>query len=240
MLSVNDLFKTFGANGVLKGIDFKVKKGEVISVIGPSGSGKSTLLRCINMLEKADGGEILYHGVDINTLPRSAYCAKVGMVFQQFNLFENMSVLRNCTVGQIKALKKSKAEATENAMKYLDRVGMLPYIYAKPSQLSGGQKQRGAIARALSMDPEIILFDEPTSALDPEMVGEVLSVMNDLSTSGLTMIVVTHEMSFARDASSRVLFMENGVIAEDNPPSVIFTEPEHQRTREFLTRILNN
>ncbi len=238
ILSVKNLKKTFGKNEVLKGIDFDVEKGEVISIIGSSGSGKSTLLRCINMLEETTSGDIIYQGKSIFTLPKAEYRSKVGMVFQQFNLFNNLTVLQNCIVGQISVLKRSKADATEQAMLYLSKVGMLPYINAKPSQLSGGQKQRVAIARSLSMNPEVILFDEPTSALDPEMVGEVLTVMRDLSTTGLTMLVVTHEMAFARDASTRVIFMNGGIVEEDATPDIIFNNPQKQRTREFLARIL--
>ena len=212
------------------------------SIIGASGSGKSTLLRCINLLETPTSGEILFHGQDV-TAPRfnaTAYRSKVGMVFQSFNLFKNMTVLKNCMVGQIKVLKKSKEEARENAMKYLEQVGMAPYINAKPRQLSGGMQQRVAIARALAMEPEILLFDEPTSALDPEMVGEVLSVMRDLAREGMTMLVVTHEMAFARDVSSHVVFMADGVICEEGEPKAFFANPQQQRTREFLSRFMAN
>ena len=239
IIKVDHLVKFFGKNEILKDISFEVNQGDVISIIGASGSGKSTMLRCINMLEERTGGEIYFHGQSIHTLKRSDYRAKVGMVFQQFNLFENMSALKNCVIGQCEVLGRSKAEAREKALYYLEKVGMLPYINAKPRQLSGGQKQRVAIARALAMDPEVILFDEPTSALDPEMVGEVLAVMRALAGSGLTMLVVTHEMSFARDVSDRVIFMDGGVIVEDDSPSVIFDNPSHPRTREFLTRILS-
>ena len=225
----------------MKDIDFTVSAGDVISIIGASGSGKSTLLRCINLLETPTSGEILFHGQSILTgkVDRCAYRAKVGMVFQSFNLFNNMTVLENCMVGQTMVLKKGKEEAREAAMLYLERVGMAPYINAKPRQISGGQKQRVAIARALAMDPEILLFDEPTSALDPEMVGEVLSVMTDLAKTGLTMLVVTHEMAFARAVSSKVVFMNDGVILEQGDPESIFTSPKEQRTKEFLSRYIN-
>ena len=240
VVKIKNLHKSFGNNDVLKGIDFSVNYGEVVSLIGSSGSGKSTLLRCINVLEHPDDGEILFHGENIleKGYDVTKYRAKLGMVFQQFNLFDNKTVLDNCTVGQIKVLKKNKEEAEKTAMKYLEKVGMAAYINAKPRQLSGGQKQRVAIARALSMEPEALLFDEPTSALDPEMVGEVMKVMKDLAESGLTMLVVTHEMSFARDVSNRVVFMDKGVIVEDDIPANIFNNPKHERTREFLSRAL--
>ena len=240
ILQINNLSKTFGQNSVLKNINFEVGKGEVVAIIGSSGSGKSTLLRCINLFEKPDGGDIIIDGESVlngNVKP-TVLRTKIGMVFQSFNLFDNMTALKNCTIGQTKVLKKSKQEATENALKHLKIVGMEKYINARPSQLSGGQKQRVAIARALSMNPEIILFDEPTSALDPEMVGEVLSVMTSLAKSGLTMVVVTHEMAFARDVAARVLFMDNGVIAEEGTPEQIFTNPKEERTKEFLARVL--
>ena len=240
VIEVRGIKKAFGDHEVLRGVDFAANKGEVTCIIGSSGSGKSTLLRCINLLETPDEGQILYHGEDILSgavnMPR--YHAKVGMVFQQFNLFGNMDVLNNCVTGQMKVLHRTREESVENAMKYLEKVGMSAYINAKPRQLSGGQKQRVAIARALAMDPEVILFDEPTSALDPEMVGEVLDVMRRLAETGLTMIVVTHEMGFARDVSSRVLFMDEGVIAEDAAPEEIFRHPKQARTREFLARYL--
>lgn len=241
VIEIKNLTKSFGKHEVLKGVDFAVKKGEVVSVIGASGSGKSTMLRCINLLETPTSGEIYYHGEDIldKNFNVQSYRVKVGMVFQQFNLFNNMNVLDNCVIGQVKVLKRSKEAAIEKARYFLDKVGMGQYEKARPSQLSGGQKQRVAIARALSMEAEVLLFDEPTSALDPEMVGEVLLVMKDLAKSGLTMIVVTHEMSFARDVSTRVVFMDNGVIAEDNTPEVIFGKPENPRTKEFLFRVLN-
>ena len=238
ILEVRHLSKAFGSHQVLKDIDFTVRAGDVTSIIGASGSGKSTLLRCINLLETPTGGQILFHGQDMTGrgVNASRYRSKMGMVFQSFNLFNNMTVLENCMVGQVKVLKKSKEEARENAMKYLDQVGMAPYINAKPRQISGGQKQRVAIARALAMEPEVLLFDEPTSALDPEMVGEVLSVMQDLAQNGMTMLVVTHEMAFARDVSTRVVFMNDGVICEQGTPQDIFENPQKQPTRDFLAR----
>ena len=241
ILEVRHLSKSFGDHEVLKDIDFTVCKGDVTSIIGASGSGKSTLLRCINLLETPSSGQILFHGQDVTGkgVNPSQYRSKVGMVFQSFNLFNNMTVLENCMVGQVKVLKKSKTEARENAMKYLEQVGMTPYIKAKPRQISGGQKQRVAIARALAMEPEVLLFDEPTSALDPEMVGEVLSVMKELAASGMTMLVVTHEMAFARDVSNHVVFMADGVICEEGEPKALFADPKNQRTREFLSRFRN-
>ena len=238
ILEVRHLSKTFGSNEVLKDIDFTVRPGDVTSIIGASGSGKSTLLRCINLLETPSGGEILFHGNSVTGkgVNASAYRAKVGMVFQSFNLFNNMTVLENCVIGQVKVLKKNGEKARENALRYLERVGMTPYINAKPRQISGGQKQRVAIARALAMDPEVLLFDEPTSALDPEMVGEVLEVMQSLASDGMTMLVVTHEMAFARDVSNHVVFMSEGVICEEGDPVQVFSNPVQQRTREFLTR----
>ena len=240
IISVQHLSKSFGTHEVLKDIDFSVNKGEVVCIIGPSGSGKSTLLRCINLLEKPSGGQILYRGENIldDRHDIYAYRTKLGMVFQQFNLFNNHNVLSNCTVGQIKVLKRSGEEAKKVAMKYLKVVGMEEYINAMPKQLSGGQKQRVAIARALSMEPDAMLFDEPTSALDPEMVGEVLIVMKKLAESGLTMLVVTHEMDFAREVADRVVFMDQGVIAEEGSPEQILNHPAHERTREFLKRTL--
>ena len=240
LLRVEHLSKSFGAHVVLRDIDFTVKPGDVTSIIGASGSGKSTLLRCINLLETPTAGAIYFHGG--NMLARgvnaAAYRTKVGMVFQSFNLFNNMTVLDNCIVGQTKVLGKNKEEARANAMMYLEKVGMAPYINARPRQISGGQKQRVAIARALAMEPEVLLFDEPTSALDPEMVGEVLSVMRDLAKDGMTMLVVTHEMSFARDVSNRVVYMCDGLIREDGTPEQVFSHPKDERTREFLTRFL--
>ncbi len=242
VISVSHLVKNFGKVQVLKDIDFETNFGEVICVIGSSGSGKSTLLRCINMLEVPTAGNIFFHGHDIlsRDMKITKYRAKVGMVFQQFNLFNNKTVLGNCTAGPVKVLKKGKKEAEETAMKFLEKVGMDPYINAKPSQISGGQKQRVAIARALSMEPEVLLFDEPTSALDPEMVGEVLTVIRDLAKEGLTMIIVTHEMAFARDVATRVVFMDKGVIAEQGTPDEIFNHPKNPRTAEFLTRFTHN
>ena len=238
ILKIEHLVKTFGTNEVLKDIDFSVNKGDVISIIGSSGSGKSTLLRCINMLENATNGKILYHGKDIlkGEINEDQYRTKVGMVFQSFNLFANLDVLKNCMIGQTQVLKRKKDEAKQVALGYLKKVGMEQYINAKPRQLSGGQKQRVAIARALSMNPEVLLFDEPTSALDPEMVGEVLDVMRDLASSGMTMLVVTHEMAFARDVSSRVIFMHNGKVEEEGTPDMIFKNPSSQTTKDFLSR----
>jgi len=240
ILEIRHLSKSFGSHEVLKDIDFTVNTGDVTSIIGASGSGKSTLLRCVNLLETPSSGEILYHGEDVTKghTNQSAYRAKVGMVFQSFNLFNNMSVLKNCMVGQQKVLKRSAEEAEAEALKYLEKVGMRPYINAKPRQISGGQKQRVAIARALAMSPEVLLFDEPTSALDPEMVGEVLAVMRSLAEEGMTMLVVTHEMAFARDVSNHVVFMADGVILEQGKPADIFSSPKEQRTREFLARVL--
>ena len=239
ILSVEHLKKNFGEHEVLRDLTFDVPQGDVVSIIGSSGSGKSTLLRCINFLEEPTDGRILFRGKNAETeWTRAQYHSKVGMVFQSFNLFNNMSVLKNCMTGQMKVLHRGRAESEEKALFYLEKVGMGPYRDARPGQLSGGQKQRVAIARALAMDPEVLLFDEPTSALDPEMVGEVLSVMRELADSGLTMLVVTHEMAFARDVSKRVIFMDSGVIAEDGAPEEIFTHPKQQRTREFLSRVL--
>ena len=240
ILQVNHLSKSFGKHEVLKDINFTVKAGDVTSIIGASGSGKSTLLRCINLLEIPTSGEILFHGENILTQKGGApaYRTRVGMVFQSFNLFNNMTVLENCMVGQTKVLKKDEKTAREIAMQFLAKVGMAPYINARPRQLSGGQKQRVAIARALAMDPEVLLFDEPTSALDPEMVGEVLSVMRSLAKEGLTMLVVTHEMAFARDVSNHVVFMRDGIIWEEGTPQQIFAEPQRQETRDFLSRFM--
>ena len=241
IIRVSHLEKSFGKHKVLKDINFDVNKGDVTCIIGSSGSGKSTLLRCINVLEIPTAGNIYFHDKDILDKSNKVtdYHAKVGMVFQSFNLFNNMTVLQNCTVGVRKVLKKGDAYAKEIAVKYLEKVGMLPYINARPSQLSGGQKQRVAIARALAMEPEVLLFDEPTSALDPEMVGEVLDVIRNLAREGLTMIIVTHEMAFARDVSTNVAFMDQGVIAEMDTPDVIFNEPKNPRTKEFLSRFMN-
>ena len=240
ILRIEHLVKTFGTNEVLRDIDFSVSKGDVISIIGASGSGKSTLLRCINMLEESTGGRILYHGRNIlaGELDEDQYRTKVGMVFQSFNLFNNYTVLENCIIGQTHVLKRSKDAARDKALEYLSKVGMELYINAKPRQLSGGQKQRVAIARALAMDPEVLLFDEPTSALDPEMVGEVLDVMKDLAQSGMTMLVVTHEMAFARDVSTRVIYMAEGRIEEEGSPKELFNCPKSPRTKEFLSRFM--
>ena len=239
IISIEHLKKSFGEHEVLRDINFSVNKGDVTCIIGSSGSGKSTLLRCINLLETPTSGEIYVNGQNIvNAKNAAAFRSKVGMVFQSFNLFNNMNVLQNCAIGPIKVLKQKRADAEEIAKLYLEKVGMGAYLYAKPRQLSGGQKQRVAIARALAMQPEVLLFDEPTSALDPEMVGEVLSVMTDLARSGLTMVVVTHEMGFARDIATHVVFMDEGVIAEEGSPEQIFTSPRQPRTREFLSRVL--
>ena len=240
ILKVEHLSKSFGPNAVLKDIDFTVSQGDVTCIIGASGSGKSTMLRCINLLETPSSGQVLYHGQDITAkdFNLTQYRTKVGMVFQSFNLFNNMSALNNCIAGQVSALRRSRKEAEEIAMEYLTKVGMAPYINARPSQLSGGQKQRVAIARALAMQPEVLLFDEPTSALDPQMVGEVLDVMRRLAEEGLTMIVVTHEMAFARDVSTDVVYMSDGVICEQGKPHELFENPQNPKTREFLSRFL--
>ena len=241
VIEVRHLSKAFVKHVVLKDIDFTVSSGDVTCIIGASGSGKSTLLRCINMLETPTTGEILFHEKNITdrgvNVPQ--YRSKVGMVFQQFNLFNNMTVLENCMVGQTKVLKKKKEEAHKSAMYYLEKVGMAPYINARPRQISGGQKQRVAIARALAMEPEVLLFDEPTSALDPQMVGEVLEVMRTLAKEGLTMIIVTHEMAFARDVSSHVVFMADGIIEEEGTPEQLFGSPKKAKTQEFLSRFRN-
>jgi len=241
ILSVKHLSKSFGSNVVLRDIDFTVSKGDVISIIGASGSGKSTLLRCINLLETPTNGEIWYNGENVadRKVKPHEYRSHVGMVFQSFNLFNNMTVLKNCMVGQMKVLGRSKEEAREIALYYLQKVGMAPYINAKPRQISGGQKQRVAIARALAMYPEVLLFDEPTSALDPEMVGEVLAVMQQLAQEGMTMLVVTHEMAFARDVSNRVVYMNGGVICEQGSPEEVFGNPKKQETKDFLARFRN-
>ena len=240
ILEIRHLSKTFGTHAVLKDVDFTVSRGDVTSIIGASGSGKSTLLRCINLLETLTTGEILFHGENVTggKINQSAYRVRVGMVFQNFNLFNNLSVLDNCLIGQLKVNKAPKQEARERALHYLNKVGMLPYINARPAQISGGQKQRVAIARALAMEPEVLLFDEPTSALDPEMVGEVLDVMQSLAAEKMTMLVVTHEMSFARDVSTHVVYMADGVIVEEGPPSQVLTTPQDPRTRDFLKRFL--
>ena len=241
ILKIEHLSKAFGAHVVLRDIDFTVSRGDVISIIGASGSGKSTLLRCINLLETPTSGSIAFQGKAITSgdMKPHEYRSRVGMVFQSFNLFDNMTVLENCMVGQVKVLKKDREEARKHAMYYLEKVGMAPYINAKPRQISGGQKQRVAIARALAMEPEVLLFDEPTSALDPEMVGEVLAVMQSLAQEGMTMLVVTHEMAFARDVSNRVVFMSQGVICEEGSPADVFGNPQKQETRNFLARFRN-
>ena len=238
ILQVNHLSKSFGKHEVLKDINFTVKAGDVTSIIGASGSGKSTLLRCINLLEIPTSGEILFHGENILTQKGGApaYRTRVGMVFQSFNLFNNMTVLENCMVGQTKVLKKHEKEAKDLAMQYLNKVGMAPYINARPRQLSGGQKQRVAIARALAMNPEVLLFDEPTSALDPELTGEVLRVIRGLADQHTTMIIVTHEMSFARDVADQVIFMDGGVVVEEGTPEAVFGNPQQERTRQFLEK----
>lgn len=240
IISVEELSKAFGQHEVLRKIDFNVEPGEIICIVGSSGSGKSTLLRCINKLETQTSGKIRYHGKEIGAVQKEIndYRSKVGMVFQSFNLFNNMTVLQNCMLCTRKVLHLSKEEAFDREITHLKQVGMAPFINANPTQLSGGQKQRVAIARSLCMNPEVLLFDEPTSALDPEMVGEVLNVMKELATTGLTMIIVTHEMAFARDVSTRTIFMDQGYIVEDAPPAELFKNPKNARTREFLSRYL--
>ncbi|EOT30550.1 amino acid ABC transporter ATP-binding protein [Enterococcus saccharolyticus] len=242
IIEINHLKKSFGSNEVLKDINATVNKGEVLTIIGSSGSGKSTLLRCINLLEKPTSGKILYKGENVlakgYSLPK--YRTHLGMVFQSFNLFNNMDVLENCVTGQVTVLKRNREEAKQVALENLKKVGMERFVSAKPAQLSGGQKQRVAIARALSMNPDVMLFDEPTSALDPEMVGEVLKTMKDLAETGLTMVIVTHEMGFAKEVSDRVIFMDKGVIAEEGTPEDIFVHPKEVRTKEFLHRVLND
>ena len=242
ILQVNHLSKSFGSHEVLRDIDFTVAKGDVTSIIGASGSGKSTLLRCINLLETPTSGEVCYHGKNVagRGVNAPAYRAHVGMVFQSFNLFNNMTVLENCMTGPVTVAKKSKKEARDLAIKFLKKVGMEQYINAKPRQLSGGQKQRVAIARALAMEPEVLLFDEPTSALDPQMVGEVLSVMSTLAKEGMTMLVVTHEMAFAKEVSDKVIFMADGVIVEEGSSSDIFEHAKKEQTKEFLNRFHTN
>lgn len=237
IIEIKHLSKKFGDHEVLRDISFSVNKGEVTSIIGASGSGKSTLLRCINLLEDPTSGEIIYKGENIlssKNIP--AYRAKVGMVFQNFNLFENMNVIQNCMIALTKVQKLNKEEAEKVSKHFLEKVGMLPFINAKPRQLSGGQKQRVAIARALSMKPDVLLFDEPTSALDPQMVGEVLNVIKDLAKENFTMIIVTHEMAFARDVSDKVIYMKDGVICEEGSPDEIFNNPKKEETMKFLER----
>lgn len=240
VIDIKHLNKKFGDHEVLKDVKFQVNKGEVVTLIGSSGSGKSTLLRCINLLETPTAGEIIYNGENILNEGHQIekYRTHLGMVFQQFNLFNNLDVLNNCVVGQVKVLKRSKQQAEQNAMKYLELVGMSAYKNAKPKHLSGGQKQRVAIARALAMDPDVMLFDEPTSALDPEMVGEVLKVMRQLADQGNTMLIVTHEMEFAKEVSDRIVFMDKGVIVEEGHPNEVLVNPKHERTKEFLKRTL--
>ena len=237
-IEINHLSKSFGTNVVLKDINMTIKPGEVVSIIGSSGSGKSTILRCINLLEEPSGGQIMVEGKDVTKgeIDIKVLRKEIGMVFQSFNLFENMNVLKNCIIGQMKVLGLDKEKATEIALTNLKAVGMDPYIHAKPSQLSGGQKQRVAIARALSMNPKCLLFDEPTSALDPEMVNEVLDVIKSLAKTGLTMIIVTHEMQFARDVSDRVIFVDEGLIVEEAPAKEFFANPKKDRTKDFLKR----
>ncbi|MGO3732443.1 MAG: amino acid ABC transporter ATP-binding protein [Vagococcus sp.] len=241
-IDIQHLQKSFGEKEVLRDINMSIDKGEIVTIIGPSGSGKSTLLRCMNLLEQPTGGKIIFQNDNImeDNYNLPDYRSHVGMVFQQFNLFDNHDILSNCMVGQMKVLNRSKEEAERIAIENLDKVGMKEFAYAKPSQLSGGQKQRVAIARAISMDPDVMLFDEPTSALDPEMVGEVLKIMRELTETGLTMIIVTHEMKFAEEVSDRVIFMDEGVVAEEGSPYRIFNEPTEARTQEFLQRIIEN
>ena len=239
LIKVENVRKGFDGLHVLKGIDFEVNKGDVVCLIGPSGSGKSTMLRCINLLEDIDGGKITVLGEDISKLKDiHAYRSKVGMVCQQFNLFNNMNVLGNCVIAQKRVLKRDQKQSEEIALKQLQKVGMSDFAKAFPSTLSGGQKQRVAIARALCMDPEILLFDEPTSALDPEMVGEVLNVIKQLAKEDMTMLIVTHEMGFAQEVADKVIFMDGGVVLEEGSPSDIFENPKNERTRQFLSRIL--
>ena len=242
ILSLKHIKKTFGEHQVLKDISFDINKGEIATIIGPSGGGKSTTLRCINLLEEPTAGEVDFHGKNVlaPNYNRNIYRAKVGMVFQQFDLFENKNVLANCMVGQELVLKRSKDEARKIALANLKKVGMEQYVNARPSQLSGGQQQRVAIARAICMDPEILLFDEPTSALDPEMVGEVLSVMKNLATTGLTMIIVTHEMAFAKEISDQMFFISDGIITEQGKPDQLFNHPQNEKTAKFLSNFQNN
>ncbi len=240
MINVKNLHKKFGSLHVLQGIDVTIEKGEVVVVIGPSGSGKSTFLRCLNLLEQPTDGEIIFEGVNITDKKNDVnkQRQKMGMVFQNFNLFPHLSILNNITLGPIKLKNQTPEQAKENAMSLLKRIGLEEKANNYPAQLSGGQKQRIAIVRALAMSPDVMLFDEPTSALDPEMVGEVLEVMRELAAEGMTMVVVTHEMGFAKEVGTRVLFMDEGKIKEDAPPSEIFTNPKDDRTKEFLSKIL--
>lgn len=241
VLRIKNLVKYFGNREILKNISFDVFPGDVICIIGASGSGKSTMLRCINMLETPTSGEIIHDERNIveEQDKLTLYRTKVGMVFQQFNLFNNMTVLENCMVGLVKVLKQDKQTAMQTALRFLEKVGMAQYINAKPRQLSGGQKQRVAIARALAIQPQVLLMDEPTSALDTQMVGEVLAVMRELAKEGLTMLIVTHEIAFARDVATRIIYVEDGVIVEDNTPDVIFNQPKDARTKAFLSRVTN-
>ena len=241
LFEIQGLKKNFGEVEVLKGIDQKIEKGEVVVVIGPSGSGKSTFIRCLNLLEMPTDGKILFEGTDIcgKETQANLHREKVGMVFQQFNLFNNLSVLENITVSLKKVKKMPEEQAKEKALKLLDRVGLTDKADTYPSQLSGGQKQRIAIVRAMALDPDVMLFDEPTSALDPEMVGEVLKVIQELAEEGVTMVVVTHEMGFARKVGTRILFMDGGVIAEEGTPEQIFEHPQNERTRDFLSKVIN-
>ena len=240
VIQIQHLQKHFGNLKVLNDVDFDIHKGEVVTIIGSSGSGKSTMLRCVNLLERMDGGHVLYHGKDIlsGQMDVNEYRSKVGMVFQSFNLFNNLTVLENCMLGQIRVLKKSKEEAKATALKFLDEVGMKEFANKPSTKLSGGQKQRVAIARALCMDPEVLLFDEPTSALDPEMVKGVLEVIKELANQGMTIVIVTHEMGFARETSDRVLFMDEGIIQEQGTPEDIFEHPQNPRTIKFLSQVL--
>ncbi|MBU1144260.1 MAG: amino acid ABC transporter ATP-binding protein [Firmicutes bacterium] len=240
MIEIKNLEKSFGTNNVLKGINLTINEGEVVCIIGSSGSGKSTLLRCINLLEEPNLGEIWFENTNLleNSVDINLLRTKIGMVFQSFNLFQNLNVIENVMISLIKVMKKNKIQAFDKAMIYLEQVGMKDFAYQNPKSLSGGQKQRVAIARALAMNPKIMLFDEPTSALDPEMVGEVLEVMKDLAIKGMTMIVVTHEMGFAKDVASQVIFMDQGIVLEENTPDIIFSNPKEDRTKEFLKRVL--
>ena len=240
IISIRSLKKSFGSNEILKGVNYEINEGDVACIIGPSGSGKSTFLRCINLLERPNSGEIIYEGKNVLSEEYNVnqYRAKVGMVFQQFNLFNNLNVLENCIIGPVKVLKKDPTESKKLAMKFLSQVRMSGFAEAKPKQLSGGQKQRVAIARALTMNPKVLLFDEPTSALDPETVGEVLKVMKSLASLGLTMIIVTHEMAFAKDVSNKIAFMDGGVICEEGSPNEILVNPKNERTKNFLFRFI--
>lgn len=239
ILGIKNLVKYFGQREILKGISFDVFQGDVICIIGASGSGKSTLLRCINLLEEPTSGEIIYDQRNIVEQQQglTLYRTKVGMVFQQFNLFNNMTVLENCMIGLVKVLKQDQETARQTALRFLEKVGMAQYINAKPRQLSGGQKQRVAIARALAIQPQVLLMDEPTSALDTQMVGEVLAVMRELAAEGLTMLIVTHEIAFAREVATRIIYVENGIIVEEGAPGVIFNQPRDPRTKAFLSRV---